>query len=322
MKHLVNVVSENGWLNAYKDREDMLQFVRDCCCDGVEVIRGGPDDTGIYTPDYVVGCHLLFYPNWIDFWHGNTAYLEKHFRSRELWEGYYQSKDREAFKKLFQADMDYAEAMGAEYVVFHVSDVSNEEVFSYRWEHTDREILDASAELLNELTDGRNYHFKLLLENLFTPGHHFIDPAETEYLLDRVRYENTGLLLDTGHLMNANQHITDAGQGLRWVMDCVERHGALAKYIKGVHLHQSLSGGVLAEMLTQNIVPEKDFYDCFAQSYAWILKIDQHDPITNPMAYDLLEKIDPEYVVHEISAPDRASKVERVRLQMHTLGRC
>ncbi len=75
MKHLVNVVSENGWLKAYRDREDMLQFAHDCRCDGVEVIRGGPDDTGIFTPDYVVGCHLLFYPNWIDFWNGNTAYL-------------------------------------------------------------------------------------------------------------------------------------------------------------------------------------------------------------------------------------------------------
>ena len=60
MKHIVNVVSENEWLKAYKDKNDMNKFVKDCLCDGVEVIRGGEDTTDIYDSENVIGVHLSF----------------------------------------------------------------------------------------------------------------------------------------------------------------------------------------------------------------------------------------------------------------------
>jgi hypothetical protein len=93
--------------------------------------------------------------------------------------------------------MEYAEAMGAEYVVFHVNDVSNEEVISYEWEHTDEEVIRAVAEIVNELTRGKNYHFKLLFENLFTPGMMLLKPSETALMLELTDYENKGILKNT-----------------------------------------------------------------------------------------------------------------------------
>ena len=35
--------------------------------------------------------------------------------------------------------------MGARYVVFHVSDVSVEEGFTYHWRHTHEEVIDAAG---------------------------------------------------------------------------------------------------------------------------------------------------------------------------------
>lgn len=321
MKHLVNVVSENNWLKAYKDRADMDQFVRDCLCDGVEVIRGGEDTTGIYDCTNVVGVHLFFYPNWLDFWNQDIPKLIKHFDRQDVWEGYYRATNREEFLKPYQDDMEYAEKVGAEYVVFHVNDVSNEEIFDYKWEHTNEQVIRGAAEIVNELTRGKNYHFKLLFENLFTPGMMLLNPKETELMLELTDYENKGILMDTGHLMCAPQNITSEEQGIDFVLQTVRNHGELAKSIKALHLHKSTTGDVVAALKQKTIVPEADFYDRFSQSYSIILDIDQHLPLENPRAREILELVEPEFVTHEISAKDRYQKVERVQTQMRALGR-
>ena len=79
MKHIVNTVSENFWLEQYKDKADMNKFISDCLCDGCEVIRGGEDTTGIYDKDNVIGVHLFFYPAWLDFWNSDIEKLKLHF---------------------------------------------------------------------------------------------------------------------------------------------------------------------------------------------------------------------------------------------------
>ncbi|MBE6881861.1 MAG: AP endonuclease [Ruminococcaceae bacterium] len=321
MKHIVNVVSENEWLKAYKDKADMNKFIADCLCDGCEVIRGGEDTTGIYDENNVLGVHLYFYPNWVDFWYGDTERLKLHFGTQEVWEGYYRAKNREEFLAPYRADMDYAEKMGAEYVVFHVNDVSNEEVITYKWEHTDEQVIRAAAEVVNELTRGRNYHFKLLFENLFTPGMMLLKPAETALMLELTDYDNKGILMDTGHLMCAPQNITDEEQGIDFVLDTVKNHGELAKYFKALHLHKSTTGKYVAKLKTMDITPEEDFYDRFAQSYDIILNIDQHLPFSSPRVREILELVEPEWCIHEVAAKNREEKLQKVLAQMKALGR-
>jgi len=321
MYHIVNIVANDDWLKEYRDSEDMWDFIRGCRCDGAEVIRCQPDTTGIIKPEMTLGCHLMFYPNWVDFWHGNETYLKKHFGTREVWEGYYLCKTPDEYAAMVRADMDYAEGMGVKYAVFHVSDVSNEEIFDYKWEHTNNEVIDATAELLNFVMKGRDYHFKLLLENLFTPGMTYTDPRETERMLSKLDYENKGLLLDTGHLMSTNLELRNEDEAIDYVLDTVRRHGSLAKYIRGMHLHQSVTGDTVREMFAQHIVPEKDLYKCFAQSYAWILKIDRHLPYTSPRVGEIIDLVQPDYLVHELAAPDRGAKTQAVLSQMRALGR-
>ncbi len=321
MKHIVNVVSENEWLKEYKDRADMNQFIKDCLCDGAEVIRGGDDNTGIYCKENVIGVHLFFYPNWIDFWNNNIPLLEKQFGRKEIWEEYYRAKNREEFLLPYRADLEYAEAMGAEYVVFHVNDVSNEEILTYKWEHTNEQVIRAAAEVINELMRDKNYHFELLFENLFSPGMTLIEPKETELMLELSQYENKGILMDTGHLMCASQNIVDEEQGIDFVLDTVKKHGELAKYFKALHLHKSTSGNFISELKKKTIIPEEDFYDRFSQSYSLVLNIDQHLPMTSPRANEILELVEPEFVIHEVKAKNREEKLKNVLTQMKALGR-
>ena len=298
----VNFVNEERSLAPFADAATIRAYIASCGVDGLEPIRCGEEPRGLLQPDMVTGVHLVFYSDWVDFWRGDEAKLRYKFGSREVLRQLYLCEDREGFVAQFRADMDWAQRMGARYAVFHVSDVSVDEGLSYRWEHTDREVIDASCELLNLLTDGQDYDFELLLENLWWPGFRFTDPATTEYLLGRVHYPKTGILLDTGHLMNTNRAIRSQAEGCAYIRRCLDAHGSLAKLVRGVHLHQSVSGAYVEEALKHVPPHDPDYFRSFASSYEHIRRIDTHRPFTDPAVRELVERIDPAYLTHELAA--------------------
>lgn len=315
MYRLINAVSENSILSQYENSAALEAYYRSCGCDGLEVIRCGEDDRKIVTPDMVVGCHLVFYSDWVDFWYGRQDRLDHKFGSPEVVRQMYMTDCREGFIAQFKADMDYARQMGAKYAVFHVSDVSVDEGWSYKWEHSDREVIDASIELLNICTDGEDYDFELLLENLWWKGFSFTDPALTEYMLDRVHYPKKGIMLDTGHLMNANTAIRSQAEGCEFIHRCLDEHGELSRYIRGMHLHQSVSGAYVEQAIKSPPPHDPDYFRSFAESYDHILTIDTHKPFTDPAVRSVVERISPEYLTHEISAGSDEEKAGFVRLQ-------
>lgn len=89
-------------------------------------------------------------------------------------------------------------ALDAAYVVFHVTDVSVEENYTYRWLHTNEEIIDAAAELINLLLGDAEWPFAFLVENQWWPGFTLTEPENTSCLLEGIRYPRKGILLDTG----------------------------------------------------------------------------------------------------------------------------
>ena len=315
MYRLINAVSENSILSQYENSAALEAYYRSCGCDGLEVIRCGEDECKIVTPDMVVGCHLVFYSDWVDFWLGREDRLKYKFGSDDVIRQMYMCDNREDFIAQFKADMDYAQRMGAKYAVFHVSDVSIDEGYTYTWEHTDKEVIDASIELLNICTDGADYSFELLLENLWWKGFSFTDPDLTKYMLDKVHYENKGIMLDTGHLMNANTSIRSQAEGCDYIHRCLDEHGELSKYIRGMHLHQSVSGAYVEEAIKNPPPHDYDYFRSFAEAYDHILTIDTHKPFTDPAIRGVVERIAPEYLCHELSAKDNAEKAEFTRLQ-------
>ena len=319
MYTLINTVSENQILSEFASPAELKAFYRACHADGVEYIRSGNDDRGIIQPGMAIGCHLLFYTDWVDFWRGNTPELMRKFGSAKVVESVYMSKNRDQFIDQFREDMDYAEKMGVKYAVFHVSDVSIEEGYTYRWLHTDKEVIDAAAELINLLTDGKNYSFELLFENLWWKGFSMADPDLTRYMLDQIHYEKKGIMLDTGHLMNTNRALRNQDEACDYIHQCLDAHGYLCRYIRGMHLHQSISGAYVEEAIKHSPPQEPDFYKSFSQAYGHILKIDTHQPFTARGVKDLIARIAPEYLVYELSAPNREKKIELSDIQYRAL---
>lgn len=301
---------------------DLEEACRSCGCDGLEVVWGGEELPRTVPQALHVGYHLTFYPDWLDFWRGDRAALTEKFGSEEVWRSFYGGPEgRETLLRLYREDLDRAVTWGARYVVFHVSDVSVEEGFTYHWRHTHEEVIDAAAEVINLLLGDRAWPFDFLVENQWWPGFTFTVPALTRRLLDGIQYENKGIMLDTGHLMNANLELRTQEEGADWVSRMLEEHGGLGSMVRGIHLHQSLSGAYVKAHTGSLPDPwPVDYAEQFCQSYQHILSIDTHRPWTTPAVRALVERIAPEWLVHELSAANRAERDKRLEIQSRALG--
>lgn len=318
MKELLSLPLTAGTMEGYPDLPAALAG---CGCQGIEGIWGG-EDLAPVPQETRVGYHLTFWPDWVDFWNGDRAALTEKFGGEPAWTAFYGGRDgRETLLRIFSQDLDRARDWGAEYVVFHVSDVSIEEGYTYRWRHTDQQVLQAAAECIGLMLKGREESFAFLVENQWWPGFSFTDPARTEWLLSSIPWEKKGIMLDTGHLMNADWALRTQEEGVAWVLEQLDRHGGLAGQVRGLHLHQSLSGAYVQEN-TGFLPPDlpEDYTERFCRSYEHILKIDTHSPWTSPAVRAVVDRVRPEWLVHELSAASRAEREERVKIQRRALG--
>ena len=87
------------------------------------------------------------------------AALEAEYDTLKQAEEVFGSLEREGMIKPLTEDLETARRLGASYVVFHVSDVKMTELFTYTFSHTDEEVVDYTAELVNDLLDGKGYEF-------------------------------------------------------------------------------------------------------------------------------------------------------------------
>lgn len=321
MKKAISMPMTRETLSEYPANRSMEESCRQFGCDGVEAIWGGDELPGDIPQALHTGYHLTFFPDWLDFWRGDRGALTRKFGTQAAWTAFYGGREgRDTLLKLYAEDLDRAEEWGAEYVVFHVSDVSVEEGYTYRWEHSHQEVIDAAIEAINLLLAPRAPDMTFLVENQWWPGFTLTNPVLTERLLSGIQYEKKGIMLDTGHLMNANPDLKTQEEGVEWIHKMLDEHGELSRYIRGLHLHQSLSG----EYVKANVgtLPEpwpQDYLEQYAQSYGHILCIDTHRPWTSPAVGTVVERIGPEWLVHELSAGGRAQRELRLAQQVRAL---
>ena len=302
---------------------DLEEACRSCGCDGLEVVWGGEELPCTVPQALHVGYHLTFYPDWLDFWRGDRAALTEKFGSEEVWRSFYGGPEgRETLLRLYREDLDRAVTWGARYVVFHVSDVSVEEGFTYHWRHTHEEVIDAAAEVINLLLGDAEWPFAFLVENQWWPGFTLTEPENTSCLLEGIRYPRKGILLDTGHLMNAERSIATQRDGVRFILEMLDRHGPLCRYIQGMHLHQSISGAYVRRHCGALPIDfPKDLPGQYRACYAHIQNIDRHEPWTDPAVREIVDRVQPAYLTHELAAPDRQAKLRAIRQQLDTIER-
>ena len=286
MKFQMNITTSYDDVCRFFSADDLKSFYKSHGCDGLEVMPLDnydpadlehpipPEECSLIRSSMVRGVHCCCLGDWMD-------------------------KDREELIRHYRKDLDYAKWMGAEYVVFHVVQVNDEEGFTYVMQHEDREVLTAAASFINELLEGQDYDFWFLMENLWWPGLNFLSPEDTRYLLERVHYEKNGLMLDTGEFLHTNLDLKTQEEGVDYLNQMLDAHGDLVSYIKGIHLQQSLTGDYVKEWLsTRHELPE-DPAERFCKVYEHIFKIDKHEPFTAEGVPAMVQRIQPLYVTYE-----------------------
>ena len=320
MKTEINITDTPQDLDRYTSAQDLRQFYKRKGMDGLELMPCMKAELpeGL-EPQDIVGIHLRYFPCWLEFWRGNTQALEMEYGNRETWEIYYGGSDREAFLKGWRDQLDLAQRTGAQYVVFHVAECTLQECITYRPLHSDLEVCLAAAEVINALLDGRDYSFYFLLENLWWSGLNLLDNGPTQALLDAIHYEKKGIMLDTGHLLNTNLNLSTQAEGLAYIHDILDRMGDLTRYIKGIHLNQSLSGAYVKKVLSAPPILGGTYWQKLSAMYPHIGSIDYHAPFTAPGLSRLIRRIDPEFLTYELISASREQHEQLLQEQLRAL---
>lgn len=319
MKTQFNITTSACDLERFSSRAEFLALLEGF--DGVELMVCGDDGRGIIRPEDVVGLHMSCPYCWLDFWNGDRARCVEEYGSWETACAVYGGETRQALIDRFRADLADAVKYGAEYMVYHIADSTARETLTGRYAHTDEEVIDAACGLINEAMEGVTDGPWLLLENLWEPGLTFTRPDMTARLLEGVRYPRKGIMLDTGHLLHTNLSLRTQKAGLEYIHRCLDAHGELCSYIRGVHLNQSLTGAYMKRVRRDPPRLSEDYGEKMGQLFAYVFQADQHKPFTAPGVGELIARIAPEYLTFEFISNDLAQHKTMLRRQRRALSK-
>lgn len=318
MKQTFNFTFCDDDLNRYTDREDFLSVLAKGF-DGIELNFYQEDKRSIVPQEKILGLHMSYFPDWLDFWRGDKTALIREYGSLEECYRQFGGSDRSALLDRFRRDLNNAKRFGVEYVVFHVSDAHLEETFTFDYEHSDEEVIDAVCEIINEICEELDGSVAFLMENLWQPGLTFTRPDMTKRLLDGVHYSNKGIMLDTGHLMHTNFDLHSEEEALAYINRMLDEHGDLCRWIRGVHLHQSLTGAYCRQVQSSPPQLPDTYLERQWAMFRHAFAVDQHLPFTCGGVKELVERISPEYLTFEFITENRRQHDEYLDRQLAIL---
>lgn len=328
MKKLTNMTTHSFDLERFGNNAGLKEFLRRHSLDGLELMEIGEDEKKILQKEDVVGFHLVHYPCWYCFWKNDTKTLLEEFGNDIRPEEYllaeregklppavleeieknFGGTDRQALIDRFKKNIRFAKQYEPEYVVFHVTDILCCEAKRREFRYTDEEIVDAAADLLNELFQ-EDLGVELLLENLWWPGLTMTRPEITRRLLEQVKYPRKGIMLDIGHLLHTNTALRTEEDAVKYLREVLGRYEDLS-IIRGVHYHQTLEGAFVEEIKKHPEVLKGSYRDKCGDIMEYVYHLDHHNPFLNEEAAALMKELNPEWLVFEFLAESHAQQEE------------
>ena len=305
--------------NLLLNRSDTLpEILRTHRLDGIEFMLCATWDRAMFPSAYIKGVHLLFWPTWVDFWHGDRAALMEEFGSEENIRTYYGSLHVSDWIEAWKENLRQAAECAPAYVVFHVAHNRTSEMYRRKFSSTDEDVIRATIELVNEIAAEIPHGCRLLFENLWWPGLTFRHPRLAAMLLEQAAHPETGFMLDTGHLMNTNLDLRSEAEGAAYVEKIYHSLGEVGKRVYGLHLHQSISGMYVREMMYRHAGECRPLD--WQEAMDYVTHVDRHEPFRTEAARRILDVVQPDYLVHEFCQRSRADWEQKIRTQRLALG--
>ncbi len=317
MKLTFNITTDNEDLRRFSSPDDLRSMLDGF--NGVELMYLGNGDNNIILPEFVTGLHMSYFPFWLDFYTGNTERVTEEFDTLENAYSYYGGTDKSAIINKFRDDLKIAHRYGAEYVVFHVSESSTRENFSFEFYHSDEEVVDAAVEILNAVFETEDGSIALLVENLWQSGFTFTRKEITQRLLNKIKYKNKGIMLDTGHLTHTDTTLKNQEEALEYIFKMLDEHGSLCKHIRGVHLHQSITSEYIKEIKANPPKLLPTYEERTMQMFMHAFQTDKHLPFTADGVDLLVKRISPEYLTFEFMTSSREEHISFLKQQRNCL---
>lgn len=292
----------------------MQSYLTDSRLDGIELLL--PSQIYPERKKETVGIHLPYLPFWLDLWHGNQERLHRQFVDQQSCQKYLRGMhDRESCCEWVRRNLDNAILYEPEYFVWHVSEANQEEIFTRDFYYTDEMVIDATVELFGYVADVIPNNVTVLFENLWWQGLRLDDVRPVERLFDRIGRDNVGIMLDTGHLLNTNPNLRTEEEGVAYICRTLDGLGESAGLIRGMHLQCSLSGEYL-----QNAPYISHEMLSIEEVSAYITLIDQHRPFETSAMKRVIERIAPEWLVHELYYTDLTQMKTMLQQERTLLG--
>lgn len=316
MKHLFNYCAIDWYEKELQERDIKLaDIVQKLGVDGIEQLIYQVEPTPYSYKTLTVGVHLNYWPYWMDFWLKNVKRMRQQFPGvRERTEYFKQAMSTDEWLAVIRRNINVALSEAPEYLVWHVGEATNYDAYTWDFYYKDKEVLQAAADVFNSVADEIPAQVTVLFENLWWPGLRLTNVRNVKYFFDHIKRKNVGIMLDTGHLMNTNPNLRSEAEGADYVCHIVDKLGALAELIQGVHLNCSLSGAYQREFkheLPKNLTK--------LQVMRHIAAIDQHKPFTTQAAKQILDCVQPKYVNHELNYENLQDLQDKVALQLAQL---
>ena len=312
MKQLINYCPVPGYDNDIPTTDEALKSYLDLTgLDGVELFIYQKQPYAVSYLNNTVGVHLKYWPFWLDFWREEKDFLKKKFVTKEnMGEFYFGAENREEWLDAIREHIKVALKEEPEYLVWHVSESDDEEIFTFDFKYSDKEVIEGAAEVYNAVKEIIPRNVKVLFENLWWPGLKLTDKKVVETFFQLIKDDNAGIMLDTGHLMNTNPALKSEEEAAKYLCEVVNDLGNLKDRIKGLHLSCSLSGEYLSSFCRNKPV-QADYMEVMNH----IINIDRHQAWSTNTIGDLLKMVNPEYVVHELYYNDFSELTELVKKQ-------
>jgi len=268
-----------------------------------------------YAVKETVGVHLPYALDWYSAWEGRSYPGAEDQDIRYL--AYGCNRDGMA-TNLRQAFL-YASRLFPAYGVLHAGNTDLRTMMERRPPVVEPIIRDF-AELLNRTVAGfagGEPPLRLVFENLWWDGLRLRSPAEWRILEEKLEFQNWGLCLDTGHLMNTCDEAYDEESAIDSVLRIIDGYPTDMLFrLRNMHLQLSTSAAYRRSFVSAPRAADESFGDYMTRAYAHAGHIDQHRPFTSLRAKEIVDAVRPDYLIHELMgglSGDRYADLDRQR---------
>ncbi len=307
-------ISDDEWsLKKFGSRaENVRAFLNENDFQGLELMHWQEEGTGEIPMDKVVGRHMLFWPNWLDFWRSDEPQLFREFGSEQNWREYYNAVSIRDFMENRHKELEDAAAMDVRYVVFHVSHVRMEDCYTRRYSSSDREVVNAFIDMMNEALLRIKGNFTILFENHWYPGLRLTDGDLAMRLLEGVHWPDKGFVLDISHMINTGSDIKSEPEAVGYILKVLDRLGEAKEHIRAIHLNSSVSGTASRD---KKYDPEESFMTRLIAAMKHVGSMDPHAPFTYSGIRRVIDAVLPEFLVYELKADTLEELKDAARIQ-------